>query len=108
MKSLTQKINEAKGGANALYSEVQNQLEHNAAYHTLDVEEAMTDYKYGFVTLNSEEGYISLVSFNTPADFADLVDENEGAFDELEKIKVKESKEITSESGVKQTWFRMW
>ncbi len=108
MKSITQKINEAKGGPNALYSEVQNQLDHNAAYHTLDVEDAMTDYKYGFITLNSEEGYISLVSFNTPADFAELVGEEEGSFDELASIKFKESKEITSENGVKQTWFRMW
>ena len=33
--------------------------------------------KYRFVTLNSEEGYISLVSFNTPADFANLVGEKE-------------------------------
>lgn len=57
---------------------------------------------------NKAKEYISLVSFNTPADFADLVNEKEGAFDELEKIKVKESKEITSETGVKQTWFRMW
>ena len=105
MKSLKEKINESK---NALYSEVQNEIEQNAAYHTLKIEDAMNKYKFGFVTLNSEEGFISISAFNKPSDFSELTGEESDEFNGLEKINVKDSKDIMSATGVMQTWFRIW
>ena len=71
-----------------IFNDCQADSSQSAGYRTIDLSKEKAKYKYGFIDINDEDEYITLVGFNGPKDFEDLLMAEEGTFDELATLPV--------------------
>jgi len=90
-----------------IFNDCQADSSESAGYRTIDLSKEKAKYKYGFIDINDEDEYITLVGFNDPKDFEDLLLSEEGTFDELAKVPVGGSTTIDDGSSV-GIYRRIW
>ena len=76
----------------SFYAEVQNEIDANAGYHTLDISDGKNKYKMGFISMFEDEDCISIQGCNSGKDFAELLGTEEDAYDFLDKMKIGETR----------------
>lgn len=106
MKDLKDKLFEAK--QDALFSEVQNEIEEKAAYRTLNFSNGQKKYKNGFISFNQDGEFVAFVGFNTIEDYTELLGCEEGLFDDLEGAKIGEAIEIKDTDSSKSIYMKIW
>lgn len=106
MKDLKTMIVESK--VESLLSEVQNESDKNAEYHTFDFTNGQKKFKKGFLTFNEDGEFITLTCFNTSKDFEELIGTEEGLYKEYDEIKVGECSTLNSNDGSKDQVLRIW
>lgn len=98
-KFLSNKIVNSRPLKDNIFSDVQSDGSDSAEYRTIDFSEAKGKHKYGFIDLNDEDEYMTLICFNDPEDFEKLLGAEPGTFDELATLSVGESTTIDDGSS---------
>ena len=86
------------------YFECQNEVEQDACYHTLDVEEGARKYQKGFVCVLQGDNAVVLVAYNSLEAYVNLVLGTVEDYEEIDELEVGESVELYG-SG---TYTRIW
>ncbi len=98
MKDITTKILEGKSG---IYNEIQNEIDTNAAYHTLDISTGKSKYKFGYMSFNEEGEFIGIIGFNTSDDFQELLNAPENKWEDLDSLNITDFITIDDELFVR-------
>lgn len=98
MKSIMESINEAFVQK---FMISQADANNNAAYTTIDTDETMRDYKYGFLSYSQYNKAILLVAFNKVEDLQDLLETDDDEYSDLLSMKPQDTKTIRGELFVK-------
>jgi len=106
-KFLSNKIVNSRPLKDNIFNDIQSDGSDSAEYRTIDLSEAKGKYKYGFIDLNDEAEYMTLVCFNNPEDFEKLIGAEPGTFDELATLSVKAST-IIDDGNSDGIYERIW
>lgn len=90
-----------------IFSDCQSDSSESAGYRTINLSKERSKYKYGFIDMNDEDEYVTLIGFNDPKDFEDLLLAEEGTFDELATLSVGASTTMDDGSSV-GIYRRIW
>lgn len=78
-----------------------------AEYDTFDGDSEAQNFKFGFICVEHWGRCYTRVAFDSAKDWADLMDEPESYYEDLEKMEVGDSKVISNEY-TSFTYIRLW
>ena len=106
MKTLKTILTEGK--CTPLFSEVQNEIEKNAEYHSFTYYDGKKIFNKGFLTFNEEGEFFGIVAFNTSKEFAEMMNADEDTYKEYDSVKVGEYFEFKEQDGATAKIIRIW
>ena len=106
MKDIKTLINEGK--ASELFSEVQNEEEKNAEYHTFNISKGKKKFKKGFLTFNEENEFFTITAFNDLDDLVDMLGGNKEDYEEYDEIEIGEAGESNDNDNTISQILRIW
>ena len=106
MKDLKNKINEGKYCR--LFSEVQNESNTNAEYHTFNISDGQKKFKKGFLTFNEDGDFFTITAFNNSKDLADLIGADEDTYKVYDDFKVGGCGPAPDNDGTEIRIMRIW
>ena len=106
MKNIVNKINEGKYCR--LFSEVQNESDTNAEYHTFNISDGQKKFKKGFLTFNEDGNFFTITAFNNSKDLAKMIGADEDTYKSYDDFKVGVSGSVEENDGSETQVIRIW